>query len=384
MKKMIKSADIVIIGGGVQGCSIAYNLAKRGQRNIAILEKDTCANGSSGRCGAGFRQQFGTEMNCILAKESIKILEQLSGELDYDIEFNQKGYLILAYTEKEVLQFKKNIQLQQSLGIDSRLVTPQEAKEIVPPLNIKDVLAASYCPKDGNVNPLLTTFAYAEAAQRLGVRLYRFIEALGIESENNKITAVVTSRGRFLTDKVVNAAGGYSREVGEMAGLDIPVYSQRHQILVTEPVIPLWESMLMSFSRNFYFQQLPHGSIVGGYGDPEHEKKGHDIGSNWQFVTTMARKMTSLIPTITDVRVVRQWAGSYNMSPDSQPILGEHPQLQGFYMSLGFSGHGFMLAPISGKMLAQCILGEDTDLPIDKLDIGRFARGELILEPSVV
>ena len=381
---MIKSADIVIIGGGVQGCSIAYNLAKRGQRNIAILEKDTCANGSSGRCGAGFRQQFGTEMNCILAKESIKILEQLSGELDYDIEFNQKGYLILAYTEKEVLQFKKNIQLQQSLGIDSRLVTPQEAKEIVPPLNIKDVLAASYCPKDGNVNPLLTTFAYAEAAQRLGVRLYRFIEALGIESENNKITAVVTSRGRFLTDKVVNAAGGYSREVGEMAGLDIPVYSQRHQILVTEPVIPLWESMLMSFSRNFYFQQLPHGSIVGGYGDPEHEIKGHDIGSSWQFVTTMARKMTSLIPTITDVRVVRQWAGSYNMSPDSQPILGEHPQLQGYYMSLGFSGHGFMLAPISGKMLAQCILGEDTDLPIDKLDIGRFARGELILEPSVV
>jgi len=381
---MIKYADIVIIGGGVQGCSIAYNLAKRGQKNIIILEKNTCASGSSGRCGAGFRQQFGTEMNCILARESIKMLERLTEELDYDIEFNQKGYLILAYTEKELAQFKKNVQLEQSLGIDAHLVTPEEAKEIVPPLNTSDVLAASYCPTDGNVNPLLTTFAYAEAAQRLGVKLYRFTEAQKIESEHNKVTAVLTNQGRILTNTVVNAAGGYAKEVGEMAGVEIPVYSQRHQILVTEPVTPLWESMLMSFSRNFYFQQLPHGSIVGGYGDPEHEIKGHDIGSSWQFVSTMAKKMTRLIPVIKNVRVVRQWSGSYNMSPDSQPILGEYPRLKGYYMSVGFSGHGFMLAPVSGKMLAQCILEEEIDLPIEKLDIGRFERGELILEPSVV
>jgi len=381
---MNKQADIIIIGGGVQGCSIAYNLAKRGQKNIIVLEKNTCANGSSGRCGAGFRQQFGTEMNCILARESVRILQQLSEELDYDIEFNQKGYLILAYTEKELAQFKKNIQLQQSLGIASRLLTPKEAKEIVPPLNIKDVLTASYCCTDGNVNPLLTTFAYAEAAQRLGVKIYRFTEAQKIESNHNQVTAVLTNRGRILTPKVVNAAGGFAKEVGEIAGVEIPVYSQRHQILVTEPTTILWESMLMSFSRNFYFQQLPHGSIVGGYGDPENEIIGHDLGSNWEFIISMAKKMTALIPEVKHVRVIRQWSGSYNMSPDSQPILGEHPQLNGYYMSVGFSGHGFMLAPISGKMLAANILEEETDLPINKLDIGRFKRGELILEPSVV
>jgi len=381
---MNKQADIIIIGGGVQGCSIAYNLAKRGQKNIIVLEKNTCANGSSGRCGAGFRQQFGTEMNCILARESVRILQQLSEELDYDIEFNQKGYLILAYTEKELAQFKKNIQLQQSLGIASRLLTPKEAKEIVPPLNIKDVLTASYCCTDGNVNPLLTTFAYAEAAQRLGVKIYRFTEAQKIESNHNQVTAVLTNRGRILTPKVVNAAGGFAKEVGEIAGVEIPVYSQRHQILVTEPTTILWESMLMSFSRNFYFQQLPHGSIVGGYGDPENEIIGHDLGSNWEFIISMAKKMTALIPEVKHVRVIRQWSGSYNMSPDSQPILGEHPQLNGYYMSVGFSGHGFMLATISGKMLAANILEEETDLPINKLDIGRFKRGELILEPSVV
>ena len=381
---MIERADIVIIGGGVQGCSIAYNLAKRGQKNIVILEKDTVAHGASGRCGAGFRQQFGTEMNCILARDSVKIFEQLSDELDYDIELNQRGYLILAYTEKEVNQFRKNVELACSLGIPASLITPEEAREIVSCLNIEDVLAATYCPTDGNVNPLLTTFAYAEAAQRLGVKLYQFTEVQKIETDRHGIKAVLTNRGRILTDTIVNAAGGHAREIGELAGLEIPVYAQRHQILVTEPVEPLWAPMLMSFSRNFYFQQLPHGSILGGYGDPEHEIIGHDTGTSWEFAVTMAKKMTSLVPILSNVRMVRQWSGSYTMSPDSQPILGEHPQLKRYYMSLGFSGHGFMLAPITGVMMAEFIMEGCTSLPMEKLNITRFERGELILEPSVV
>ncbi|MFZ2330023.1 MAG: FAD-binding oxidoreductase, partial [Atribacterota bacterium] len=370
--------------GGVQGCSIGYNLAKKGQKNIVILEKETVASGASGRCGAGFRQQFGTEMNCILARESVKIFEQLSDELEYDIELNQRGYLILAYTEKEVEQFQKNVQLERSLDIPARLITPDEAREIVPVLNTRDVLAATYCPTDGNVNPLLTTFAYAEAAQKLGVKLYQFTEVQKIETNKHNIEAVVTNEGRILTDTVINSAGGYAREIGELAGVEIPVYAQRHQIMVTEPIDPLWAPMLMSFSRNFYFQQLPHGSIVGGYGDPENEIIGHNKGSSWQFAVTMAGKMIDLIPVLTNVRIVRQWSGSYTMSPDSQPILGEHPQLKGFYMSVGFSGHGFMLAPITGVMLAEYILEGETPLPIEKLHITRFERGELILEPSVV
>jgi sarcosine oxidase subunit beta len=140
----------------------------------------------------------------------------------------------------------------------------------------------------------------------------------------------------------------------------------------------------MSFSRNYYFQQLPHGSIIGGYGDPENEIIGHNLGTSWQFAVKMARKMINLIPVLSSVRVVRQWSGSYTMSPDSQPILGEHPQLKGYYMSVGFSGHGFMLAPITGRMLAAYIMEGRTLLPIEKLSITRFERGELILEPSVV
>lgn len=381
---MIKKADIVIIGGGIQGCSIAYNLAKKGAKDIVILEKNTCANGSSGRCGAGIRQQFGTKMNCILARESMKTFETLTEELDYDIELNQAGYLMLAYTEKEMSQFKKNVELEQSLGIDAKVVTPQEAGEIVPYLNQEGILGGTFCPTDGNVNPLFTTFAYAEAAQRLGVRYYPYTEATEIEIEKGRILSVTTDKGKIITATVINAAGGYSGPVGKMAGVDIPVYSQRHQILITEHVDSLWKPMLMSFSENFYFQQLPDGGILGGYGDPKNEVIGGNIDSTWQFARTMAKKMVKLVPVLKDVRMVRQWAGLYNMSPDAQPILGEHPKLKGFYLSVGFSGHGFMLAPVTGKLIAELILDGETYIPIDRLDLGRFERGELIYEPSVV
>lgn len=381
---MIENADIVIIGGGVIGCSIAYNLAKLGAEDVVLLEKNTLASGSTGRCGAGIRQQFGTEMNCILARESIKIFENLSEELDYDIELNQGGYLILAYTEKEVNQFKKNVALQQSLGINSRFITVKEAKEIAPPLNTEGVLAATFCPTDGHADPFKTNLAYAEAAKRLGVKIYTFTEVKEIETKNNRIIAVNTDEGKIFTSIVVNAAGGYSGVIGKMAGLDLPVYSQRHQILITEPVDPLFRPMLMSFSHNFYCQQTPHGSIIMGFGDPN-EPKGYDIGSSWQFAREMAQKMTAVVPLLKEVSMVRQWAGLYNMSPDAQPILGEHPKLNGFYMAIGFSGHGFMLAPVTSKLIAELILTGRTSLSIeDKLDIGRFERGELILEPSVV
>ena len=381
---MIKNADIVIIGGGVIGCSIAYNLSKLGAEDIVLLEKNTLASGSTGRCGAGIRQQFGTKMNCILARESIKIFENLSEELDYDIELNQGGYLILAYTEKEVNQFKKNVALQQSLGIDSKFITVKEAKEIAPPLNTEGVLAATFCSTDGHADPFKTNFAYAEAAKRLGVKIYTFTEVKEIETKNNRVVAVNTDKGKIFTSIVVNAAGGYSGVIGKMAGLDLPVYSQRHQILITEPVDSLFRPMLMSFSHNFYCQQTPHGSIIMGFGDPN-EPKGYNINSSWQFAREMAQKMTAVVPLLKEVSMVRQWAGLYNVSPDAQPILGEHPKMSGFYMAIGFSGHGFMLAPITSKLIAELILTGRTSLSIeDKLDIGRFERGELILEPSVV
>lgn len=383
---MIKTADVVIIGGGISGCSIAYNLAKKGVKNVVVLEKKYLASGATGRCGAGVRQQWGTEINCRLAMKSIKFFENAKEELEYDrdIEFKQGGYLIVASTEKEDKQFKKNVELQKSLGIPVEYLNPKEAKEIVPHLNIDGLISATYCPKDGHLNPFLTTDAYAKAAKRLGVKIYTFTEVVGIKTNAGKVCGVITSKGDEISTRiVVNAAGGYSKQVAKMAGIDLPVYSERHQILVTEPVEPMQKPMVMSFSLNIYCQQTPHGSFIMGRGDPD-EPRDLRITSSWKFLNEMSKTVTNLLPPLGKLRIIRQWAGLYNITPDKQPILGPIKELEGFYLAVGFSGHGFMLAPMTGLLIAEQIVREETTMPIHMLSKDRFERGELVLEPSVV
>lgn len=382
---MIKTADVVIIGGGISGCSIAYNLAKKGVKNIVVLEKRFLASGSTGRCGAGIRQQWGTEMNCRLSMESIKFFETANEELEYDgdIEFKQGGYLLVSSTEKEDMQFKKNVELQKSLGITVDFLTPKEAAEIVPYLNTDMISSATFCPDDGHLNPFLTTDAYANAARRLGVKIYTFTKVIGIKTENGKIKGVITNKGEISTNIVVNAAGGYSKLIADMVNIDIPVYAERHQILVTEPVEPMQGPMVMSFSLNIYCQQSPHGSFIMGRGD-DNEPRDLRITSSWQFLDEMAKTVTELLPPIGELRVIRQWAGLYTMTPDKHPIYGPVKNLEGFYLAIGFSGHGFMLGPMTGLLMAEQILGEKNTIDISKLSLERFEKGELVFEPSVV
>lgn len=381
---MKKTAEIVIIGSGISGLSTAYNLASRGMKEIVLLEKNYLMSGSTGRCGAGVRMQWGTEMNCALAKATCDIFENINEMLDFadDVEFQQGGYLLMAITEKEVEQFKLNIELQHKLGIPSEMLTPEEALKIVPELNIENILACTFCHKDGHANPFKTMQAYAEAVKRLGVELYTFTEATGIDVEEGKIKGVNTNNGYISTHNVVVAAGAWSRDVGKLAGVEIPVRPERHQILVTEPVNPKLEPMIMSFAGNIYLQQEPGGEFIMGFGPAEHET--YSITSTWDFIQTMCRKAVSYLPYLRNIRVVRQWAGLYEMSPDAQPILGKVEEVEGLYLATGFSGHGFMFGPITGQLMAEYILGLPTTIPIDKLDVGRFKRGELIFEPSVV
>ena len=382
---MIKDkADVVIIGGGVTGCSIAYNLARKGCNDVVLLERDYLASGATGRCGAGIRQQWGTEMNCKLASKSMEVFENMNDILGVkrDIELKQRGYLIVAYSDKEMEQFDKNLQLQHSLNIPSRKITSKEAQEIVPHLKLDGIKGGTMCPTDGHANPFKVTEAYAEAAKRLGVEIYTYTEAHDIKTEKGRVVGVQTEKGFIKTDKVVNAAGGYANNIGEMVGVDIPVKPERHQILVTERVEPLQGPMVMSFSYNIYCQQTPDGSFIMGFGDPD-EPESHNIKSSWQFMEEMAEKATNILPVLKNLRVVRQWAGLYNITPDAQPILDEADRVDGFFMAVGFSGHGFMIAPMTGVVIAEQILGEEPTLDLD-LTIDRFEKGNLILEPSVV
>ncbi|KJS81429.1 MAG: FAD-dependent oxidoreductase [Peptococcaceae bacterium BICA1-8] len=382
---MQKTSSIVIIGGGVIGCALAYQLARRGVKDIVVLEKEYLTSGATGRCGAGVRQQWATETNCLLAKESVRMFENMNEELGYskDIEFKQKGYLLLAYTDDQWNQFKKNVKLQKSLGIPVEMVKPQKAKEIVPHLNIEGLIGATYCGTDGHANPFHVTYAYAEAARKLGVKIETYTEVIGFEVEKGKIKKVKTNRGDIYAPIVVNCAGPHSGEIAKMAGEEIPIYPERHQALVTEPVESIQDPMVISFHHHIYCQQVPHGSFVMGMGDPN-EPTSFNQKSSWQFLEEMAQKVVSILPPLKDIRVVRQWAGLYDMSPDANPVIDELASVKGFYTVAGFSGHGFMVAPITGVMVAQLILGEETSLPVHPFGLERFKRGEYLLEHSVV
>ncbi|MFO7887688.1 MAG: FAD-binding oxidoreductase [Eubacteriales bacterium] len=382
---MNKKASVVIVGGGISGCSVAYNLAKKGLKDIIVVDKSYISSGATGRCGAGVRMQWGTEMNCKLAKKSIDFYENANEILGYsrDVEFKQGGYLLLASTEKEMKQFNKNVELQNSLDIPSKIVSLEEAKEIVPHLNTQGLKGAAYCPKDGFLNPFKTTDAFYKAAKKLGVEFLTHTEVLKIQTNGKKIEKVVTDQGDIITDTVVNAAGGYSKLVCDMVGVDLPVYSERHQILVTEPIEPMQAPMVMSFSLNMYCQQTPEGTFVMGRGD-ENEPRDLRITSSWEFMDEMSKTVTSILPPLGELRVIRQWAGLYNMTPDKQPVYGRVKEVDNFFLSVGFSGHGFMFGPLTGIVISEMILGEEPSIDVSMLGIDRFEKGNLILEPSVV
>lgn len=382
---MNKKADIVIIGGGISGAAIAYNLAKKGMENIIVVEKKFIASGATGSCGAGIRQQWGTEMNCKIAKMSCEFFETANEVLEYegDIEFEQGGYLLMASNEKEKKQFERNVALQNSLGIHSKTLTLEEAKEIVPILNTDGYVSASFYEKDGHLNPFHTTLAFVKAAEKMGVEFLKYTEVTDIIVEEDKITSVITDKGIIETSKVVNAAGGDSQYIAKMVDIELPIYSERHQILVTEPVDPILSTMVMSFTGNYYCQQVPHGGLVMGRGDAGEPRDGN-INSGWHFLEEMAKTITTLLPPLKNAMVIRQWAGLYNITPDRQPILGAVNEVDGFYLAVGFSGHGFMFGPATGVLMSEIIMGEKTSIDISALNLYRFEKGELVFEPSVV
>ena len=382
---MNKTADIIIIGGGISGVSIGYFLLKHGARNVVIIERSHIAAGATGRCGAGIRQQWGSPLNCIMSKFSCEFFETAIDELEYtgDIEFHQGGYMMLVTTEKELAQTKENITLQNSLGIDTKLLTPKDAKSLAPLLNTEGLLAAAFHKRDGHLNPFATTRAFADAFIRLGGTIYTNTNLTGIRAEKGCTTGVITNKGSISSNIVINAAGGYVQQIADMVGIKLPVYSQRHNILVTEPVERILEPMLMSFSLNFYCQQTPHGSFIMGRTCPN-QPQDYRITADSRFPVAMAKTITKVLPQLKNLRMLRQWAGLYNMSPDKHPIYDQVPGLSGFYMAAGYSGHGFMMAPATGQSMAELILGLPPTLPWGSLGFSRFEEGNLILEPSVV
>jgi sarcosine oxidase subunit beta len=372
---MKNKAHVTIIGGGVVGSATAYYLAKNGLTDVVLLERDYLSSGSTGRCGGGIRQQWSERMNVRLAMRSVEHFKNFEREVGLNIEYFQGGYLLLAYTEEEEALFKKNVVMQQEEGLDVVLLSREETVRKFPFMNLEGLKLSAYCPSDGHANPHLTTFGYARAAEKMGVEVLTHTDAKRVLVENGKIKTVVTDRGEIETGIVVNTAGGYSHQVGEMVGLNLPTESYRHQIFVTESLEHILDPLVISFLNNFYIRQTESGNFIMGQGDKD-ELPGLEIIPTWKFIKEMSDKMPRFFPFLKDVRILRHWSGLYNMSPDAQPIIDRSNEVEDFYFAIGFSGHGFMLAPAVGEALAEWIVfGEPRSVDISNLSLRRFERG---------
>lgn len=376
-------AKLVIIGGGVSGLGTAYQLAKRGFKDIVVVEKSYFGSGATGRCGGGIRQQFSEEYNIILARESVRMFERLADELGQDTGFRQGGYLILAHTEKEVEDLRKNVKLQNSLDVPSRYMEPDGALDIVPQLNIEGLSAAAYCPTDGVAQPFLVIKGYVDKLREYGVGLYDHTEVIGIKTEGNEIKKVITDKGEIKTDMVLNAAGAYSAKIAEMVGVELPNKPYRHEILATEHMKPWLKPMIISFHNGIYFSQSHDGEIVGGIGDPD-ESSSFNIRSSLKFLERFTSIAVRYIPSMRKIKVMRQWAGLYDVTPDARPILGPVDPLPGFIQANGYSGHGFMIHPMVAKLLAEYIMDGKTRIDIEPLNLRRYTSGEMVKEANVV
>jgi len=382
---MKKSYDIVIIGGGIIGCSVAFELAKRGRKDVLVIEKEYLTSGATGRCGAGIRQQWVSKINATLAFESTHIFENLEEYTGYkgDCGLNQGGYLLVAYTEKEWEQFHKNLEVQHSVGIDSYAVDLNGAKEIVPHINTEGMFGACFCAKDGHADPFHCTYAYAKGAMRMGVEFETYTTVTGFLTKKGKIQTVQTSKGNVRANIVINCTGGHAAILAGLVGDELPIYPERHQILITEPVAHIMDPMVMSFHRHFYVQQTPHGSVIMGIGDPA-ETISLNINSTWLNLELTAHLITMTLPAFRDLRVVRQWAGLYDMSPDRYPIINRAKEADGFITIAGLSGHGFMIAPRIAILVANHLTQQEDSLDFNLFSAERYQKGELLLEPAVV
>jgi sarcosine oxidase subunit beta len=267
--------------------------------------------------------------------------------------------------------------------VPARLLTPSEIADVVPGINLEDILAAAFCPTDGVCYPYAVLWGYGEAARRLGVEIRVYAEVTGVESRGDGTYDVITRDGTYNAPTIVNVAGARTKDIAATLGIEIPTKPVRHEIAVTESLKPFLEPAVISPKKGFYFSQSLRGEIVGGIGD-ENESPSYGTGSSPDFLFRYASALRDIFPILGTARIIRQWAGLYDVSPDARPIIGTVDGFEGYYHACGFSGHGFMLSPIIAKLLSELITTGRTSIPIDGLDLTRFAKGPLIRDPYVV
>ncbi len=367
------------------GASTAYHLALRGQKNILLLEKDEFfGQEATGRCAGGVRYQFSTEVNVRLSLQSLPMLDRFKDEIGQDINLRKCGYLFVLTTPEDVKTFRHSLEMQQSLGVHTQWLTPDEIHKRLPLMRFEDALAGSFNRDDGLVDPNSVVMGYIGASQRLGVRCLNKVEVTGIKAASGKIIAVETNQGTISAPVIVDAAGPWAGVIGRMAGVTVPIEPYRRQIMTTTPIpeVPADFPFVLDFAQSLYFHREGDGILTGMSNN--NEKAGFDQNVDEAFEMVNLEASIARMPCLEKVGLLSHWAGLYEVTPDAHPIYGK-TSVEGFFIVAGFSGHGFMHGPISGKLMAECILdGKFQSLDVSFLDLARFAEGRQIREYNVV
>ncbi len=374
---------VVIAGGGAIGLAIAHELTKLGVTDVLVLDKDTLVKGATGRNGGGVRAQWTSKENITLAKESIARFKRFAGETGHNVFMRQGGYLFLTRSEAQLAALAKAAAFQNEHGVRTKVIGLEEARRIVPGLNTDGCVGATFNPDDAVLFPWPLVWGWKDAATARGAEVVSKAGVTGFVQSGGKVTHVDTTVGRIGCDWVVNAAGAWSRDLARLVGVDLPVKPERHEILVSEPLKPFLDPMLVDLSNGYYVNQDMRGELVGGLGT--HTEESMEWSSSLEFMRDFAKATVRLLPRLGPVRVLRQWAGSYDKTPDAKPILGiAETGPSNLVQANGFSGHGMMISPMVGVLIAQLIAGKKTDVPLQPYALERFGRGDIEPDPMVI
>jgi sarcosine oxidase subunit beta len=375
--------DVVIIGGGVHGLATAYYLAaNHGVRDVAVVEKGYLGGGGSGRNTAILRSNYLTPEGVRFYDRSLTLYRTLAADLNYNVMFSRRGHLTLAHNDGSLRTMRWRAEVNKLQGVDSEVIGPDEIAKLVPYLDVSTdvrypILGALYHPPGGIVRHDAVVWGYARGADRLGVHLHQQTEATGIDVAHGRVTGVRTNCGRIATPVVVNATAGWATLVSDMAGVRLPVTTSPLQAAVTEPVRPFLGTVVVSGALHVYVSQTDRGELVFGASvDPF---ASYSTRGSLEFAEELAGHVLDLMPALSKVRLLRQWAGLCDLTPDFSPIMGTTP-VDGFYVDVGWGTYGFKAGPVSGEAMAECVASQRMPEIIGAFSLDRFESGALVGE----
>ncbi|HET9181371.1 MAG TPA: FAD-dependent oxidoreductase [Candidatus Angelobacter sp.] len=385
----MQTADVVIVGGGIVGSSIAWHLTCAGCSKVLVIERESSqGKGSTGKSMGGVRAQFSTAVNIQMSLYSVPFYARFDETLGYPAGYRPQGYLFLATKDSHLAYLRTNFEKQKALGLAAvRMLSAPEIVSMYPQLRSDDILGGNFCPTDGFVDPYSAMNGFMASAVDKGATIWKKTEVTGFHSDQNGISGVTTSRGGVSTRTVVNAAGPWAAEVAKMAGIDLPVHPLRRMLVPSEPfeAFPHSASMIVDMSNGFHFRPEGRGFLLA-WNDPEETSDKPDFEP--YFIEKILVLAANRVPTFENLPInpKRAWAGFYEMSPDHHGILGPVEEIRGFFLANGFSGHGVMHAPATGKILSDLILAGKTSVvdDISVLGFDRFAKGALLHETAIL